>query len=429
MDIKLEDKENSKKELKVTIPLEEFEDYVDQAAQALSKEMDIEGFRPGNAPREVVENSVGKEKVWHEAAHIAVEKSYPEAIQKNDLFPISQPEVDFIQLAPGNDLVYKASFYVMPELELPDYKKIASKIADEEVEDVEVEDSEVEETLERIQKSRAVSKQVDRKAKNEDEVTVSFTGKVEDEKRIEEEDFEFELGSGQFNALEGFEDEILGMKAGEVKDFTVSIPEESNNKELAGKDIDFNLELKSVSEKEIPELTDEFAESLHPNVSSLEELREKIEEGIQSEKETEKEESLKMKIVQKLIENTELQIPDILVERELDNMENKMQRQLQQSGVTFDDYLDQIDKSKEELREEWKGKAEDNVAAAIILHKISEKEEIEVSDEEVEEEVQKHLRHTGQSAENQNEENLKRLRSYIHDIKKNQKIFDFLMDK
>ena len=427
MKTNIEDKKNSKKELKVTIPLNEFEEYVDEAANNLSKEMDIKGFRPGNAPREVVENSVGKEKVWQEAARIAVEKTYPAIIKEKELFAISQPEVDFVQLAPGNDLIYKASFYTMPEFDLPDYKKIATEITEQEKEDVNVEEEEVEDTLERIQDSRAISKEVDREAKEEDQVKVTFTGEVDGEKRIEEEDFEFELGSGQFSALKGFEDEIIGMKAGEDKTFKVEIPEDSSNKELAGKEIDFELELTAVSEKEVPELTDEFAESLHPNVSSLEELKDQIRDGIKSEKETKKEEALKMNIVQTLIEETDFPIPDVLVERELNNMETKMERQLQQSGVTFEDYLDQIDKTKDDLRDEWKSKAEDNVAAAIILHKIAEKEEIEVSDEEIEEEVQKHLQHTGQSIEDQEEHNLHRLRSYIHDLKKNEKIFEFLM--
>ncbi len=427
METQIEDKENSKKELKVTLPLDEFEQYVDNATQEMAKEMDIEGFRPGNAPREVVENSVGKEKVWQEAARIAVEKTYPEIIKEKDLFAISQPEVDFVQLAPGNDLVYKASFYTMPEFDLPNYKEIAENVVDQKQEEVEVGDEEVEDTLERIQNSRATSKEVEREAVEEDQVTVSFTGEVDGEKRIEEEDFDFELGSDQFSALKGFEDEIVGMKAGEDKSFTVEIPEDSSNKELAGKKIDFDLELKTVSEKELPELTDEFAESLHPNVSNLDELKEQIKDGIKSEKESKNEEALKMEIVQSLIEATDFPIPDVLIERELNNMETKMERQLQQSGVTFEDYLDQIDKTKDDLRDEWKSKAEDNVAAAIILHKVSDKEEIEVSDEEIEEEVEKHLSQSGQSIEDQDEQNLHQLRSHVHDIKKNQKIFEFLM--
>ncbi len=429
MKINLEDKENSKKELKVTIETDDFEEYVDRAVQNLSQEMDIKGFRPGNAPREVVENSVGKEKVWQEAARIAVEKTYPEALKEKDLFAISQPEVEFTQLAPGNDLVYTASFYTMPELDLPDYKKISGEVVSEsEDEEVEVDDKEVEDTLERIQNSRATTRAVDREAKDNDHVTISFVGEVDEEKRIEEEDFDFELGTNQFDSLKGFEEKILGMKAGEDKNFEVEIPEDSQNKELAGKKINFNLKLESVKEKEVPELTDEFAQNLHPNVSNLEELEEKIKEGIRSEKETKKDESLKMKIVQNLIEATDFPIPDVLVERELNNMETKMERQLQQSGVTFEDYLEQIDKTKDDLRDEWRSKAEDNVSAAIILHKIAEEENIEVTEDEIEEEVEKHMKASGRSLEDVEDQNLNRLKAHIRDIKKNDKIFEFLMN-
>lgn len=430
MDIKIEDVDKTKKTLTVTIPVEEMENYLSEAANNLSEEMDIKGFRPGNAPKEVVENSVGKEKFWQEAARIAVEETYPEAIEENKLFPISQPEVEFSQLAPENPVKYKATFHVMPEFELPNYKDIAKEVTESEKGDIEVDENEVDQTIERIQESRAVSREVEREAQEEDEVKISFTGKVDDQELLDREDLEFVLGQGQFSALEGFEDHIIGMEAGDDKSFTIKISDDNPNEQIAGKEIDFDLELKSVSEKELPELTDDFASSLHKNVSSLEELKEKIREGIEHEKSTKKEEKIKMQIVQKLIEETEeLEIPEVLVERELDNMETKMQRQIQQTGKTFEDYLEEIDKSKEDLRNEWREKAEDNVAAALILHKISEAEEITVSDEEIESEVEKHFKASGRSKEEESEESLERLRSYIHDMKKNQKIFDFLMDK
>ncbi len=427
MDIKLEDKENSKKEIEISLSVEEMDKYVSKAVDQLSSEMKIKGFRPGKAPREVVENSVGKEKVWREAARIAVESTYSKAIEEKDLFPISQPQVEFSQLAPGNKFVYKAQFYIMPEFELPNYKKIAAEVVKDKKKDVEVDDNEIDETLERIRESRASIKKVERKAKKDDEVTISFVGKVDGEKKIEEDGFEFSLGSGQFDSLEGFEDQVIGMEAGEDKDFKVTIPKESPNKELAGKSIDFNLKLEAVSEKELPELNDELASSLHKNVSDLKELKEKIKEGIESEKKTKEDEALKLKIVEGFLQETDISTPEVLVERELDNMKNQMERQIQQSGTTFEDYLDQIGKTEEDLKNEWREKAKKNVDSAIILHKISEEEKIEVPEEEIESEVEKHLKMSGKSKEDEEDGNLERLRTYIHDIKKNQKIFDFLM--
>lgn len=430
MQIKAEDQEGSKKEIEIELSVEEMEKYQDEAADQLSEEMDIEGFRKGKAPREVVKNSFGEEKFWEAVVQIAVENTYREAIEEKNIFPISQPQVEFLQSAPGNPLIYKASFYVMPDVELPDYKKISSSVVEsEEDNDVEVSEKEVEDTIERIRESRASSRAVERGAEEGDRVTVNFSGKIDGEKRIEEEDFEFSLGSGQFSTLEGFEDEVLGMKAGDKKDFTIDIPENSSNDELAGREIDFDLEVKTVMEKELPNLNDEFANSLHENVSDLDELKKKIKEGIRSEKKTKEEESLKMKVVQELIENTELDIPEILVERELKNMKNKLERQIQQNGVTFEDYLNNIDKSEEELLKEWRPRAEDNVAAAIILHKIAEKENIQVEEDEIEDEIEKHFSVSGKSKEEVDEKNIERLKSHIRDMKKNELIFDFLMDK
>ncbi len=427
MEEKIEDKEKGKKELTVKIEVDEMEKFLDQAAGKLSEEMNVKGFRPGKAPREVVENSFGKEKLWAEAAKFAVEETYPRAIENNELFPISQPEIEFSQLAPGNPLKYKAVFFVMPEFDLPDYKKIAEEVSEKEDEEVEVSDKEVDETLDRIRESRATSKEVDRGAKEDDKVKISFKGLVDGEEEMGEDDFQFTLGTGRFDLLEGFEEKIIGMKPGESKSFKIKISEEDSNEELAGKEIEFDLDLESVFEKEMPELNDEFANSLHGDISNLKELKEKIKEGIGSEKEAKNNEALRMKLVNELIKKTDIELPEILVERELENMENQMNMQLQQSGLTFDDYLERIDKKREDLREEWRSKAEDNVAAAIILHKIAEEEKIEVTDEEIEKEVDKHFQVSGRSREDEDEDSLQRLRSYVHDILKNDKIFDFLL--
>jgi trigger factor len=148
----------------------------------------------------------------------------------------------------------------------------------------------------------------------------------------------------------------------------------------------------------------------------MDELKEKIEEGIKSEKEARKKEKVKMEIVQKLIKNTDLDIPEVLVERELDNMKQQMERRVQQMGKSFEDYLEEINKSEEDLRNEWTEKAEDNVAAAIILHKVAEKENIEPTEEEIEEEIDNHFAASGRNKEEESEENLKRLRGYVGDM-------------
>lgn len=428
METEIKDLKNTKKQIKVTISEEEMEEYLEKATQELASEMDVEGFRPGNAPREVVANSVGEENLWEQASKFAVEDTYPQVLEENEIFSISQPEVDLVQLAPDNPVIYRAEFHVMPEVDLPDYKQIAQEVVEEQKEGIEVTTEELNDTLDRIRNSRATSRQVEREAQDADQVNVSFTGEVDGEKRIEEEEFDFSLGEGQFTHLEGFEEEIVGMEAGETKEFTISIPDDNPNQELSGKDIEFELELHSVAEKDLPELNDEFAQSLHKDVSSLDELKDKIREGIKSEKETKQEEAIKMEIINQIREQVEVEIPEVLVEREMDNMKTKLERQLQQSGVTYDEYLDQIDKSEEDLKEGWEEKAEENVASSIILHHIGEEENVEVTEEEIANEVEKHFQATPENKKDQSEEDLERLRNYVRDLKKNEKIFDALME-
>ncbi len=425
MDVKIEKNENTQKEIKVTVSVEEMKPYTEEAIKFFSSEMNIKGFRPGNAPKDVVENSVGKEKVWEEAARIAVEKSYYDIIKENNFFPISQPEINFLQLAPKNPVIYKVSFYVMPEVELPDYKKIAKKFIKKE-DEINVSESEVDQTIKTIQNSRAEYTEVNRQATKGDQVIISFIGEIDGKKQIEEKDFKFSVGSGQFNALEGFEKEIIGMKPDENKKFKIKVSEK--NKELAGKEISFDLTMIKVNEKKVPKLDDEFAKSLQPTISNLKELKQKIKEGIVSEKKAKKNEATKMELVESLVKQTDIEIPEMLVERELDNMKAQIESQVQQSGITFEDYLNQIGKKEVELKEEWKGKAQNNVAAAIILHKISEKEKITASEEEIEKEVDNHFAVSQKKKEDEPKESIERLRNYIHDIKKNQKIFDFLLE-
>jgi len=314
----------------------------------------------------------------------------------------------------------------MPEVDLPDYKKIAKKFIKKD-EKIDVSEVEINQTIETIQNSRATYNEVNREANKDDQVLISFSGEIDGKKQIEEKDFKLSLGSGQFNALEGFEKEIIGMKPDENKKFKIKVSDK--NKELGGKEIDFDLTLNKVNEKKLPDLDDQFAKSLHPTVSDLKGLKQKIKEGIISEKKAQKEEANKMELIDALVADTEVEVPDVLIERELDNMKDQVESQVQQSGMTFDDYLAEIGKKEEDLKKEWRQKAEKNVAAAIILHKISEKEQIEVSEEEIEKEVDKHFAVSGKKKEDENQESVDSLRSYLHDIKKNQKIFEFLLEE
>jgi trigger factor len=229
------------------------------------------------------------------------------------------------------------------------------------------------------------------------------------------------------DVLEGFEENVVGMKAGEEKDFSIEIRGgEEDRKELSGKKIDFNVKMVTVMEKELPEVDDELAKTL-PNIKDLSDLKNKIKEGIEKEKQTNENEKLKMKVLEELRKETkEFEIPEILVERELDNMIKNLENQINQNGSSLEEYLKQINKTEDDIKKEWRKKAEENISYALILHYISKEEGVEATDEEIEEEVEKYFKAVGREKEKESDENLGRLRAYISDTIKNRKVFNVL---
>ncbi len=423
MDFKIEKISETKKEITVTIPFLEMEKYITKAGEKLSSEMTIKGFRKGHVPKDVIENTVGKEVLFEEAAREAIEETYPKIIAENNLFTLSSPEVNLIKCAMGNDVVYKATVYTMPEIKLPDYKKIAEETTKKDKKEVKIEDKEINQALEEIRQSRAKLQKVDRPLEKNDAVNINFKGvfaKTPD-KKIEEKNFQVVLGRGDMEILEGFEGHLLGMKEGEKKTFSLDLMLDKKNKEKA----DFEVEVITVMERELPDLDDEFAKGF-PQIENLAELKEKIKEGMINEKKRKGEEALRIKVLGNIKKETKFEVPEILVKKELDNMIKTIENQLIQSGSSLNVYLDEIKKTEEELRKEWYKKAEENVSYALILHAVSEKEKINVTKEEIESEIDKHFKAMGKEKSNEKKESLERMRAYVHDVIKNQKVFKSL---
>jgi trigger factor len=424
METKIEKKSETKKEIEVTISIEEMEKYIEKAVKKLSQKMTIKGFRPGHVPRSVVENTVGKEELFEEAAREAVEETYPKIIEENNLFTLSSPEVDLIKCAPGNEMIYRAKVYVMPEITLPDYKKIADETVKKEKKDIVVKDDEIDKAIEEIKQSKAKLQKVDREARKGDAVNLNFKGVFSHakDKKIEEKNFQIILGREDMNLLEGFEEKILGMKEGEIKTFSIDVPstgDESKQK------IDFEVDVVTVLERDLPEINDDFVKSF-PGINNLQEFKEKIKEGIVSDRKRKMEEMIKTKILENIKGKTKIEVPEILAEKELDNMMKNIENQLIQNGSSLDAYLEEIGKKEDELRKSWYKKAEENVSYALILHAVSKEEKIDVTDEEIENEIDRHFKIVGKDKNNEKEESLKRMRSYVHDVIKNQKVFKIL---
>jgi len=282
----------------------------------------------------------------------------------------------------------------------------------------------VDEALKIIQKSRAKTAAVSRGSQKGDEITVDFQGSIDG---VEQEGLKAEkitVIPGEKRFIEGFEDQLIGLREGDSKDFSLEMDLSPQPGEERGKKkVDFSVKVSSVKERDLPELNDEFAKSLG-NFSGLEDLSNKIGENIKAEKERKEKERIRVKIIETIGEKSSADIPEVMIEKELDNMVAEFKEQISQSGLSFEDYLKKSGKSEEEIRKDWKERARKRILTSLVLQEIAKREKIEVSDQEVENEANAYLnRFKGPKEQLPGPEKLK---LYIKDVIQNEKVFKFL---
>jgi len=418
---------NSQLEIKVSVSWDEWEKYIDQAAADYSKEIKIEGFRPGKAPKDMVEQKVGKGALLEAAAQKAVQGTYPKIITENKIDAIGAPKAEILKLAEGNDLEYKAVCAVIPEVILKPWKSAIEKINKEYAKKkVEVSKEEIEKELENIAKSRVQHVKVDREAKDGDNVILDF-GVKRDGVPIENgssKNHPLILGRGVF--IPGFEEQVVGMKAGETKDFELTFPKDYHEKSLAGNPAQFTVTVNEVQERKSPEVSDEFARSLGEKFKNLEDLRKSVAEGMEKEKKHEFKEKHRVEIIDALIEHLQVELPEVLIHEELHKMINEFGIQLEGMGTTFDQYLKQINKSIDDLEKEWEPQAIKRVKAALVLEEVAKEKEIEVKSEEVEAEMNKTLAQYKKIKDVEKNIDLARLYNYVKGMMQNEKTLALL---
>ena len=423
----------SQMELEVILPFSEFELHVKRAAAAMSEERDIEGFRKGKAPYDAIKQKFGENAIYERAAEHAVRKTYPalmEELEDNppdgmkQFLPVGAPEITITKLAPGNELIYKAKFSVMPEIALPDYQKIAKQFSGEKKE-VNVAEDEIEKTLQWIRESRMEVATVEREAREGDGVEVDFEIRHGGVKWENGESKNHPLVIGKKTFIPGFEEQLIGMKADKEKNFSLSLPDDWRDKALAGKAIDVHVTMRAVKERTIPELTDEFVKRLGA-FESLDALKKNISDGLLQEKKEKEQQRVRVLIIEAIAKEIQAELPDLLVEREIEKMTEELKQGIEQMGMKWEDYLLHIKKTSDELKTEWRGEAEKRVRVGLALREIAKKENIHPSAEEIQEKSDEFLRayESPENAEKQIDPD--RLREYTKGILKNEKVFEFL---
>ena len=384
MSLQVEKLEKNMAKLTIEVPAEELEKAMQNAYLRAKNRITIPGFRKGKAPRKMIEQMYGKGIFLEDAANALIPEQYSKALEECDLEIVSQPEIDVTQIEPGKAFIFTAEVAVKPEVTLGEYKGLEVPKSETEVTDEEIE---AELKKEQEKNSRTITVE-DRGAENGDIATIDFEGFVDGTafEGGKGTDYPLTLGSGSF--IPGFEDQLVGAKAGDHVEVNVTFPEEYQSKDLAGKAAVFQCDVKKVETKELPELDDDFAQDVS-EFDTLAEYKEDIKKNLAERKEKEARTAKENAAVDKAIENAQMEIPDAMIETQISQMLDDFSRRMQAQGLTMEQYMQFTALTADKMREEMKPQALKRIQTRLVLEKIAETENIQPSEEEVNEEISK----------------------------------------
>ncbi|HDJ1588313.1 trigger factor [Staphylococcus aureus] len=380
-----EKKEGNEGLLTVTVPAEKVNKALDQAFKKVVKQINVPGFRKGKVPRPIFEQRFGVEALYQDAIDILLPDAYGEAIDETDIKPVAQPEVSVTQIEKGKDFIFEATVTVEPEVKLGDYKGLEIEKQETELSDDELQEA-IAHSLGHL--AEMVVKE-DGVVENGDTVNIDFSGSVDGEEFEggQAEGYDLEIGSGSF--IPGFEEQLEGMKVDEEKDVVVTFPEEYHAEELAGKEATFKTKVNEIKFKEVPELTDEIANELDAEANTVDEYKENLRKRLVEQKATDAENVEKEEAITKATDNTTIDIPEAMVNTELDRMVSEFAQRIQQQGLDLQTYFQISGQDESQLREQMKDDAEQRVKTNLTLTAIAEAEKIEATDEDIDKELEK----------------------------------------
>lgn len=376
-------KENNRAKFTMDFTAEEFEAAVVKAYQDSKDKFNIDGFRKGKAPRSIIEKHFGEGVFFEDAINNLFQTAYPEALNELDLEVIDSPQADFSEIGKGKPLTVTIDVAVYPVVEVKDYKGIEVEQVDPEVTE-----EDVDRDIEAMRKRNSRMVVADRPVENGDTVILDYAGFVGDEQFQggTAENQELKIGSGMF--IPGFEEQLIGVKAGESKDVVVTFPEEYQAKELAGKEATFKCTVHEVKFEELPELDDEFAKDVS-EFDTLDELRDDARARILESVKLQCENEAKDKVIAQVYENNKIEAPATMVADEMDRMIQELEQQMRYQGLNIQQYLQFTGSTLDDFRNEIKPEAEKRVATRIVLRSIGDVENVEVTDEDLDKELQR----------------------------------------
>ena len=384
MSVQVENLEKSMAKLTIEVSAEQFEAAMQKAYIKNKGRIQLPGFRKGKAPRAMIEKMYGAGIFYEDAANEIIPEAYEEAAKESGLVITSQPEIDVTQIEKGKSFIFTATVAVKPEVTLGEYKGL-----EYEAQPVEVTDEEVEEELKKVQNQQARTVTVeDRPVADGDIVTIDYEGFVDGTAFAGGKGTDYDLTIGSHSFIDTFEEQLVGKNAGEETEVNVTFPEQYHEASLAGKPATFKVTVKAIKAKELPELDDEFASEVS-DFETLDEYKADLKTKALERKEKEAKTAKQNALVDKAVENASMEIADAMITSQARNMANDFAQRLQMQGMTVDQYLQYTGLTREALVDQMKPQAETRIKNRLVLEAIAKAENIEVSDEEVEAEMQK----------------------------------------
>ena len=384
MSLKVENLEHNMAKLTIEVSAEEFEEAIKHAYVKNKNKINIHGFRKGKAPQAMIEKMYGAGIFYEDAANELIPKAYDAEIENCDLDLVSQPKIDVVQIEKGKPFIFTAEVAVKPEVTLGAYEGVEVPKTEINVTDEEV-DAEVDKEREKNSRTTTVE---DRGVENGDMIKLDFDGSVEgvafDGGKAE--NYDLTVGSGSF--IPGFEEQLVGVKAGEEKEVKVTFPEDYHAKDLAGKEAVFKCKVNEIKVKELPEANDEFAQDVS-EFDTLAEYKEDLKKKLTERKEAAAKNAKEAAAVEAAVANAEMDIPDAMVDGQVRQMANDFARRIQSQGLTVDQYFQFTGMTAEKLMDQMKPEALKRIKNSLVLEAIAAKENFEIAEEKIEEELKK----------------------------------------
>lgn len=423
MTAKVLENEKNVVKLEMQIPKDEFQKAMDQSYKKNKKYFTIPGFRKGKAPRKLIEAHYGKGVFLEDAIEFAFPATYQAAIEETKIEPVTQPQLEKVDDVSDDGATFIIKVAVKPDVKLGDYKGAEIPVLD-----AEVKDEDVDKKLKDMQNQNArLVTDDEAEAKSGDTVVIDYEGSIDGVPFDggKDEGYSLELGSNTF--IPGFEVQLVGAKAGQDIDVNVTFPEDYHAEDLKGKDAVFKVHVVEVQRKELPELDDEFAKDVS-EFDTLDELKDDLRSQIADEQKETKLNVARTKALEHAVETSEIDVPQMMIDEEVDRDFDNMRRQMQGQGLSMDDYFKFTGQSREVFRESIAPDAEKNIKADLVLEAIGKAENVEPTDEELDDEIKEYAHAFNQEFEKYKENLDDRMKDYIADSVRRRKTLDLLVD-